>query len=87
LLPRAHFTITATTRRPRKDERHGVDYYFVSPDQFKQMVESGEMLEHALVYGDHKGVPKEPIREALAAGRRPHEDKCRARVTSVVPER
>jgi guanylate kinase len=49
LLPRAHFTITATTRRPRKDERHGVDYYFVSPDQFKQMVESGEMLEHALV--------------------------------------
>lgn len=68
LLPRAHFTITATTRRPRKDERQGVDYYFVSTDQFKQMVESGEMLEHALVYGDHKGVPKEPIREALAAG-------------------
>lgn len=69
LLPRAHFTITATTRRPRKDERQGVDYYFVSEDQFKQMVESGEMLEHALVYGDHKGVPKEPILEALAAGK------------------
>lgn len=69
LLPTAHFTITATTRRPRKDERDGVDYYFVSPEEFRQMVDNGQMLEHALVYGDHKGVPKAPIRKALAAGK------------------
>lgn len=69
LLPCAHFTITATTRHPRKNERDGVDYYFVSKDKFRRMVDKGEMLEHALVYGDHKGVPKGPIREALAAGK------------------
>lgn len=69
LLPDAHFAITATTRRPRTSERDGVDYYFVSPQEFRQMVDDGLMLEHALVYGDHKGVPKGPIRNALAAGK------------------
>jgi guanylate kinase len=69
LLPDAHFAITATTRAPRTDERDGVDYYFVSLEEFRRMVAKGEMLENALVYGDHKGVPKGPIREALQAGR------------------
>lgn len=69
LLPRAHFAITATTRAPRRNERDGVDYYFVSEVEFKRMVASGEMLEYALVYGDHKGVPKASLRKALAAGK------------------
>lgn len=68
-MPGAHFAITATTRRPRPNERDGVDYYFVSQSEFKHMVAGGEMLEHALVYGDHKGVPKAPVRDALAAGK------------------
>ena len=67
LMPRAHFAITATTRRPRPNERDGVDYHFVSEPEFKRMVTDDEMLEHALVYGDHKGVPKASVREALAA--------------------
>lgn len=68
LLPGAHFAVTATTRAPRPGERDGVDYYFVSEEEFKRMEREGELLEHALVYGDHKGVPRAPVREALARG-------------------
>ena len=64
-----HFTITATTRSPRPGEQHGVDYYFVSRDEFESMVRDGKLLEHAIVYGQEKGVPKAPIREALAEGK------------------
>ena len=64
-----HFTVTATTRAPRTGERHGVDYYFVSRDEFESMVRDGELIEHAIVYGQEKGVPKAPIREALTAGK------------------
>lgn len=64
-----HFTVTATTRAPREGERDGVDYYFVTPDQFEAMVRGDELLEHAIVYGQEKGVPKAPIREALAGGK------------------
>jgi guanylate kinase len=63
-----HFTVTATTRAPRQGERDGVDYYFVSEPEFERMRNAGELLEHAMVYGQHKGVPKAPIREALARG-------------------
>jgi guanylate kinase len=63
-----HFTITATTRPPRPGESHEVDYYFVSKDEFAGMVARNELLEHAMVYGQEKGVQKQPIRRALAAG-------------------
>ena len=69
LLPGAHLTITATTRAPRARERDGVDYYFYSVSEFEAMIERGELLEHARVYGDWKGVPKAPILAALRAGR------------------
>ncbi len=68
LLPSAHFTITATTRAPRAAEADGVDYYFRSVDEFEGMIERDELLEHARVYGDYKGVPRAPISEALARG-------------------
>ena len=45
------------------------DYYFVSPDRFEEMAATGELLEHALVYGHRYGVPKGPVRQALADGR------------------
>ena len=64
-----HFTVTATTRLPRPGESHEVDYYFVSKEEFADMVARGEFLEHAIVYGQEKGVPKSPIRKALAEGR------------------
>ncbi len=64
-----HFAITATTRPRRGDEMDGRDYYFVTPDRFEEMAAGGELLEHALVYGHRYGVPKAPVREALASGR------------------
>jgi guanylate kinase len=63
------FAITATTRPPRPAERDGVDYYFVSRDEFQRMVDAGELLEHAIVYGQQKGLPKAPVREMLDSGR------------------
>lgn len=64
-----HFVVTATTRPKRPDEVHGVDYFFVSEDEFKRMIEADELLEHALVYGEHKGIPKKQVREALVSGK------------------
>lgn len=63
-----HFVITATTRPRRPGEVDGVDYFFLSEAEFQAMLESGELLEHALVYGEHKGVPKAQVRQALASG-------------------
>jgi len=63
-----HFVVTATSRPPRPGERHGIDYFFVSPDDFTQMIREDELLEHAIVYGQYKGIPKQQVREALASG-------------------
>jgi guanylate kinase len=62
-----HFAVTATTRPPRPIETDGVDYFFLSDQQFDEMLAKEEFLEHATVYDQRKGVPKPPIREALAA--------------------
>lgn len=64
-----HFVVTATTRAPRAGERNGVDYYFVSKDEFAEMIEQDELLEYAIVYNDFKGIPKKQVREALASGK------------------
>ena len=64
-----HFVVTATTRPPRPEEEHGVDYFFVSSDEFAEMIEHGELLEYAIVYNDYKGIPKEQVRKALQSGK------------------
>jgi guanylate kinase len=64
-----HISVNATTRDQRPGEVHGVDYYFVSQEEFQRMLDDGDLLEHAIVYGQDKGVPKAPIRKALAEGR------------------
>lgn len=63
-----YFVVTATTRPPRRDEVHGVDYYFYTNDEFAQMIEDDELLEYAIVYNDYKGIPKLHIRDALKSG-------------------
>jgi guanylate kinase len=63
-----HFVVTATDREPRQGEVHGRDYYFYSTAEFERMIAEGELLEHAWVYGQHKGIPKAHVREALASG-------------------
>jgi guanylate kinase len=64
-----HFVVTAATRAPRPNEVHGVDYFFLSHDEFAEMIEQGELLEYAIVYNDYKGIPKAQVREALASGK------------------
>ncbi len=64
-----HFVVTATSRPPRPGEVHGRDYFFVSEAEFEQMIAEDELLEHAMVYGQHKGIPKQQVREALASGK------------------
>ncbi len=64
-----HFVVTATTRARRPNEVEGKDYVFVSRQDFDRMVEHGEMLEHALVYSDQKGIPRQQVVQALSSGR------------------
>jgi guanylate kinase len=63
-----HFVITATTRDPRAEETHGVDYFFYSKDEFKAMIDANELLEYAIVYDDYKGIPKDQVRKAMQSG-------------------
>jgi guanylate kinase len=63
-----HFVVTATDRPPRDGEVHGKDYYFYSTEEFEDMITNGELLEHAWVYGQHKGIPRAHILEALSSG-------------------
>ncbi|KAL5553826.1 hypothetical protein UlMin_041227 [Ulmus minor] len=63
-----HFIVTATSREMRPGEILGKDYFFVSNEEFLEMVEKKELLEHALVYGDYKGIPKQQIRDFMAKG-------------------
>jgi guanylate kinase len=64
-----HFAVTATTRLRRSEELDGVNYHFVSRERFQQMVSDGELLEWAEVYGNHYGVPRQQVEQALEGGR------------------
>jgi len=60
------FITTVTTRPRRSNEKHQVDYNFISVDEFQKLLRSGGLLEWAKVYGNWYGVPKGPLKEALA---------------------
>lgn len=64
-----YFVVTATTRPRRPTETDGVDYHFISMSDFAEMIDKGELLEFAIVYGDYKGIPKKHVRSALASGK------------------
>jgi guanylate kinase len=66
--PEVRFSISATTRPPRPGEVEGRDYFFRSRREFEAMVESGEMLEHAEVFGNLYGTPRGPVKAATEAG-------------------
>lgn len=63
-----HYVVTATTRTQRPGEKNGLDYHFVSEEQFKRMIKTGQLLEWANVYGNLYGVPKGQVQQALAQG-------------------
>jgi guanylate kinase len=63
-----HFAVTATTRPRRPGERDGIDYIFMEPAEFRDMVARDEVLEHAQVYENWYGVPKQQVRDAMQKG-------------------
>lgn len=67
--PNVHLSVSATTRAPRPGEVDGVNYYFVSDEEFDRLEASGEMLETATVHNAYRyGTPRPPLDDALAAG-------------------
>lgn len=66
--PSILFSVSATTRAPRTGEEHGREYYFVTHDEFGEMVDQNQMLEHAEVFGNFYGTPAGPVEDAITAG-------------------
>jgi len=60
--------VTATTREPRPGERQGVDYLFMSVEEFERGIEKGMFLEYASVYGNYYGTPKDQVERNLSEG-------------------
>jgi guanylate kinase len=63
------FSVSATTRDPRAGEVDGKDYHFRTESEFRELVVSDEMLEHAHVFGNFYGSPKAPVQKAIESGR------------------
>lgn len=63
------FVVTMTTRPKRDGEIEGVDYLFVNKSMFADMMQADELLEHSVVYGDYKGIPKQQVRDAIKSGK------------------
>ena len=62
-------SISATTRPRRAGEVHGQDYFFVTPEDFRDMIDNDEMLEHAKVFDHYYGTPRTPVEQALQSGK------------------
>ena len=68
--PQIWLSVSATTRAPRPGEIDGVHYRFVSEEEFSSLIDSGQMLEWAVVHGRNKyGTPRGPVEEKVAEGR------------------
>lgn len=68
-FPQLSYSISCTTRAPRGAELDGVDYHFLSVDEFLRRIDQGDFLEHADVHGNHYGTLRETVRQGLSAGR------------------
>jgi guanylate kinase len=67
--PQLYLSISVTTRSPRPGEVHGQHYYFVSREEFQQMVDRGELLEWAEFAGNYYGTPRQPVAEKVSEGK------------------
>lgn len=68
LVPGLDFSVSYTTRRPRGSEQNGKQYFFVTRDEFEQMLAADEFLEHADVFGNYYGTARRFLREAAGRG-------------------
>ena len=62
------FSVSVTTRAPRPGERDGVDYFFVTEEEFQRMVRANELLEYAAVHTAHYGTPRAAVEERIRQG-------------------
>ena len=67
--PELEFSISATTRAPRGTEKNGVEYFFLSKDDFQRKVANGEFVEYKSVYGNFYGTLREYVDDALKEGK------------------
>lgn len=67
-LEKIELSISATTRKPRKGEIDGINYYYKEEHEFNEMVKRGEFLEYAKVYGSYYGTPKDYVFKSLREG-------------------
>jgi guanylate kinase len=68
-VPSLAFSVSHTTRSRKEEEREGEDYHFVSRSEFEQMIQDGQFVEHAQLYGDYYGTSRAEIERILAAGK------------------
>ena len=64
-----YFSISTTTRQPREGEKDGVDYYFVTREEFEEGIKAGDFLEYATVHGNYYGTSLKPVNQALLEGK------------------
>ncbi|QQK07765.1 guanylate kinase [Miniphocaeibacter halophilus] len=62
------YSISATTRKKRPQEKNGENYYFLSLDEFKDKIDDGEFIEYAKVHGNYYGTPKSYVVDKIAEG-------------------
>ncbi|MEO0254996.1 MAG: guanylate kinase [candidate division WOR-3 bacterium] len=62
------YSVSYTTREKREGEIEGVDYYYITEEEFKKKIEKGEMIEWTFAYGNYYGTPKEPVLKWLKEG-------------------
>lgn len=65
---RLQVSVSHTTRKPRGQEQHGREYWFVSKEEFQAMIERGDFFEHAEVHGNHYGTSRQAIEERIKGG-------------------
>ena len=63
------YSVSATTRSPRSGEKNGVNYFFVTREQFEEKIANGDMLEYAEYVGNYYGTPREFVKQRLAEGK------------------
>lgn len=67
--PNLGYSISATTRAPRTGEVNGVNYWFLSKEEFQKMISEDGLLEWAEVYGNYYGTPAQKVKDSLAEGK------------------
>ena len=61
ICPEIKLSISATTRGPRNGERHGINYFFISKEEFKEMIDNDKFLEYAQAYDNYYGTPEDYV--------------------------